>query len=161
LAVLCTLAFVVAALGASSAGFVAIAQTATPSLAEARARAFMEALSSGDAAQYEAMARENDAAAFYARRTAAERAAFVAQIASDFGRMQITSVTVNGDSVTVSVRGATGLDGEFVFQFDDTPERKITQVGARLGGDPGGGGVQIPPPPVRPDMQTAEMSAAL
>lgn len=131
-------------------------------IAEARARAYFQALSSGDAAQFEAMARENFSAELFARRTAAERASIVAQMSSAFGRIEITSIDIDGAAANVSVRGGSGLNGEFVFEFDSTPDAKIISIGARLGGDPSGAGSsRMPPPPIQRDMSAHDMTAAL
>ena len=132
---------------------------------ELRARAIITALSSGDAATYELVAREHYSDALFARRTPAERAAFVAQMAQDFSPMQIVSVTESAGALVVRVNGNGSVSGVLTFRFEDTPEQKIAriEIEAEAGGDHGGpeDGPQLPPPPIAPAQSAADMGVAI
>lgn len=142
------------------------AATATAAAAsrEARARAIIEALSAGDAAAYETVAREHYSDALYARRTTAERADFVAQMAADFSPMRIEAITEEGDQLVVRARGSGPMTATLTFSFDTTPQQKIARIdiAAEAGDADGpGDGPRFPPPPVSTTQSAAEMSAAI
>ncbi len=129
-----------------------------------RVEAFLRAMGTGDVAAFEQAARENLAAEAYGRRTPQERAQIVQRVTNDFGRIQIISITVTGNQARAEIRGETGLDGAFVFAFDDAPEHRITGVNIEAGGprpEPSAGAPNVPPAPVRPDMSAADMRAAI
>jgi hypothetical protein len=126
LAVLMTIA-VVGALGEGSA-------RAQSSVAEGRARAIVEAFSSGQPQALEQAARANYSAAALARRTPEQRAATLQQIFSGLGALQIVNITTTGDSVTVSAHGARGGDGVFTFTLGAAPERRIESLGIQTTG---------------------------
>lgn len=132
---------------------------------EVRARAIIAALSTGDAATFEAAARENYSAALYARRSAEQRAEFVAAISADFSAMQIVSLTEEAGVLTVAVRGSGETTGRFGFSYEDAPEHRIARIDieAEMGGgaDEQRDGPRVPPPPINATMPASEMGAAL
>lgn len=139
----------------------ALAHAAPPaaSKGEARARAIIEALSSGNAAVYERAAQENFAPAALAQRTPQQRAEMVARVHGDAGAMEVVSVDASAKGLRVKVRGAKGLRLTFAFTFDGTPDARITGLGIELGD--GDDGAALPPPPIKPDMEQGELSATL
>lgn len=141
-------------------------RAAAPSadIREARARAIIAALSTGDAAMYELAAREHYSGMLYARRTAAERAEFVAQMASDFGPIEILAITEEGDTLIARVSGSGAMSGSLVFRFEDTHAHKIVQlnIAAEAGGAGGpDDGPEFPPPPINAAQTASEMGAAI
>ncbi len=131
---------------------------------EARASAIVAALATGDADAYEVAAREHYSEALYARRTAAERAEFVRQMASDFSPMQIVGVTEEGDALVARVTGGGGtIAGSLTFSFEDAPARKIAriEIQAEAGGGEPEQGPRFPPPPISRSQSAAEMGAAI
>lgn len=126
---------------------------------EARARAVIAALSTGNAATYEKAAQENFAPAALARRTPAERAEVVARIYGDAGALEIATIDANNEGLTVGVRGAKGPHLTFTFTFDGTPDAKIASMGIRLG-EPEEGSL-VPPPPVTATTPPAEFASKL
>jgi CubicO group peptidase (beta-lactamase class C family) len=130
--------------------------------AEIRARidAFVAAITSGDPARFEAMAREAFTPEMLARRTADDRRQMIERLKADFGTMTAGAVRHEGDAVLVQVKGSTGLAGRFEVTLEPAPPYRITRMGVEVGGGPDedeGG----PPPPVRPGMSPAEFTAAL
>ena len=134
-----------------------MAHAAPPS--EARARAVIAALSTGDAATYEKAVQEHFAPALLARRTPAERAEVVARIHGDAGALEIVTVDANGEGLTLGVRGAKGPRLTFTFTFDGTPDVRIASMSIQIG--EAGGGPAVPPPPVTPATPPAEFAAKL
>ena len=135
------------------------APTASP---RERVEAFLAAINTGEAAAFEKAALENLSAEAYAKRSPLQRAQTVQRVASDFGRLQIISITVTGEGARAIVRGETGLNGAFAFTFDSAPEQRITGVNIEVGGGPpGAGSPNVPPASVRPDMNAADMRSAI
>ena len=135
-------------------------QGGSPDLAVV-ARAFFDALASGSADQFEAMAQERFAPALLARRTPAERAQMVARIRGDFGTMTLGGMrNVNDGQMTLSVRGSTGMGGQIQLSVDPAPPHRITQVGIEVG-DRDEGPAGPPPPPINGAMTRAELDRAL
>lgn len=132
---------------------------------EDRVNAVIAAISAGDTAAYEQTAQTNFAPAALARRQPADRAQLVQRLSGDFGVMEVVDVSIEGSTITAGVRGATGLQGSFVFTIGAPPENLIEglriEVGGEAGGGHGGGGPQIPAPPVNSQMSGAEMGAAI
>ncbi len=135
------------------------AHTASP---RERVEAFLAAIKMGEAAAFEKAALENLSVEAYARRSPLQRAQTVQRVASDFGRLQIISITVTGEGARAIVLGETGLNGAFAFTFDSAPEQRITGVNIYMGGGPPGAGrPNVPPAPVRPDMNAADIRSAI
>ncbi len=131
---------------------------------EARAHAIIAALSTGDAEAYERAAREHYSEALYARRTSAERAEFVRQMAAEFSPMQIVGVTEEGGALIARVTGGGGtMSGALTFSFEDTPAHKIARIDiqAEAGGGGSEEGPRFPPPPISPAQSASEMGASI
>jgi CubicO group peptidase (beta-lactamase class C family) len=144
------------------AGGVAAAQQAGDLPVKARIDAFFQALASGDAAKYEAMAREHFGPDFLARRTPEERKQMVERVRADFGTLSLGGVQVRNGTATLQIRGTTGLEGRCELTFEAATASRITRVAIMVGGpggDEGPGGA--PPAPVNPTMAPAQMSQAL
>jgi D-alanyl-D-alanine carboxypeptidase len=130
------------------------------SQAKARIDAFFQALASGDAAKYEAMAREHFTPDYLAQRTAEQRRQFVERVKGDFGTPTLTGVQVRGGTATLEIRGATGTEARCELTLEDAPASRITRVAIRVGG-PGDEAAAPPPAPVNAAMAPAELSKAL
>jgi|CXWL01.1.fsa_nt_gi hypothetical protein len=100
----------------------------------ARVQAVVEALSTGEAATYEAAAQANFSPAMLARRDPAQRAELAQRIHGDFGQLTITSQTADGATIRAEVSGASGTTGAFTFTFTDTPEHLIDALRIEAGG---------------------------
>ncbi len=141
-----------------------LARAAPPaaSKGEARARAIIEALSTGNAAVYERAAQEHFAPAALAQRTPQQRAEMVARIHGDAGAMEVVSVDANSNGLRIKTRGAKGLSLTFVFTFDSTPDARIAALSIEAGaGGEGAALPPLPPPPIKPDMPQGELAAKL
>ncbi len=134
-----------------------MAQAAPPG--ETRARAVIEALSTGNAATYEKAVQEHFTPALLARRTPAQRAEMVARVHDDAGALEIATVDANNEGLTLGVRGAKGPRLTFGFTFDGTPDARIASMSIQIG--EAGGGPALPPPPVTPATPPAEFAAKL
>jgi D-alanyl-D-alanine carboxypeptidase len=136
-----------------------VAQGPSPEV-KARVDAFATALGSGDAGQYEAMARDAFAPDLLAKRSAADRKAFVERIRADFGALTVQRVRRAPDGPhTMHVRGSTGLEGRIELTIEEAPPHRITGIGVEVGGpdEPSEGEA----PPIRATMSEAELRAAL
>jgi CubicO group peptidase (beta-lactamase class C family) len=140
---------------------IALMVQAAPS-AEARARAVIAALSTGDPAIYEKAAQEHFAAAALARRTPAQRAETVKTIHADFGALEIETIDANAASLTLVARGKGGQKLRFVFGIDSTPEAKFNSLSIEVGG-PGDdeGAVKLAPPRLNANMSAPGFARAL
>lgn len=121
--------------------------------------AYIAGLSSGDAATFERVAHENQNEQLFASRTPDQRAQVVARVSGDFGRMEITDVTLTGNEGRATVRGTTGLAGVFVFRFDPAQRIAGVNVEVRQGGGPAG--PNVPPAPITTSMSADEIRAAV
>jgi CubicO group peptidase (beta-lactamase class C family) len=128
-----------------------------------RAAAIIAALSDGDAGAYEKAASENYSPEFLARRTPQDHATFVEMVHSDFGRLEIRGITLDGADLRVEAGGGDGQIAIFVFSFDKTPERRILRIGIEAQASDQGGeeDPSFPPPPVSAGMTASDMTAAL
>jgi CubicO group peptidase (beta-lactamase class C family) len=136
------------------------AQEAAPS-SRARAEAYFAALASGDPDQFEAMVQTQGTEALLKRRTPEDRRAMVQRIRDDFGALTLVSIEQPDDTrVTMTVRGATGMEGRLEFETEPTPPYRIGAVSIRAGT-----GAGTPPAapgvPISPAMSDAELSKAL
>ena len=120
--------------------------------------AFVAAITSGQADQFEAVAQQRFAPEVLARGTPQTRRAMAERIKTDYGTLTVQGVRILDGVTTIDVRGSTGLAGRFELSLDPAAPHRITRV-AILDGD--GPGPQGPPAPVRPDMTPAAMTAAL
>jgi CubicO group peptidase (beta-lactamase class C family) len=139
----------------------AMAHAAPPAEAkgEARARAIVEAFSTGDAATYERAAQEHFSPAALARRTPAQRAEMVARVHGDAGALEILEINASSERLTIKTRGAKGPRLGFIFTFDGTPDARIASLGIEMG-EPEERAA-LPPPPVTRAMPQAEFAAKL
>ncbi len=113
------------------------------------ARAFFDALASGSADRFEAMAQERYAPAALARRTPAERRQLVERIRGDFGTLTLGGVRPVGDEqLTLDVTGSTGLAGRIELSIEAAPPHRITAVRVEVGGPPDDQAAKVPPPPI-------------
>jgi len=120
--------------------------------------AYVTALSSGSAEQFERMAREHFSPALLAR-TADQRAAMVARVHDDFGALEIVSVRMSTPlSVEVDVHSATNaMPLTILMEFEEQAPNRITQTAIRAGGPAGPGGGRGGPPPMAPPPINAGM----
>jgi D-alanyl-D-alanine carboxypeptidase len=127
----------------------------------ARANAFFEALASGNADRYEAMAQQHFTPGFLARRTPDDRKGLVARITADFGTLTLQGMrNVNDETLTFVVHGATGLDGRVELTMETAPPYRIDAIGIEVGGAENAA-QGPPPPPINGSMTAAELGQAL
>ncbi len=127
---------------------------------EAVARAVFDALASGDAARFEAVAQARFDAAALARRTPADRAAMVTRLREDFGAMTIDRVRAAEDeAVTFFIKGATGLQGRLEIALTAAPPFKVTSLAVEVGESDDT--PSVAPPPISGNMSTSDLTAAL
>jgi CubicO group peptidase (beta-lactamase class C family) len=139
----------------------AVALAARADVPGAVAQAFFEALASGDAARFEAMARERYAPPLLERRTPAVRAEFVARIRGDFGALTLAGIRhVDDERLTMAVRGSTGLEGRIELEVEATPPHRITAVRVEVG-EPEDAPPGAPPPAITGTMSDAELARVL
>jgi CubicO group peptidase (beta-lactamase class C family) len=129
--------------------------------------AYVAALSSGSAEQFEAMAKAHFTPELLAR-APDQRPQMLARVHADFGAMDIAGVVMTSPthadlqmhSATNSMPLTIGMD------FEAQPPSRIAGVTLRAGGPAGGRGGRgappaLPTPPVTGKMSDAELSAAL
>lgn len=128
--------------------------------ARAHADAFLEALASGDARRFEAMAKEHFTPELYGRRTAQDRGQMVARVRADFGTLTVTSLDRRaGGPMTLDVRGTTGLEGRIELTFEPPPLERIARVGIEVG--EAAARNDGPPPEVHAGMSAADLARGL
>jgi D-alanyl-D-alanine carboxypeptidase len=127
---------------------------------DAVARAVFDAMASGNADRFEAVAAERFDAGLLARRTPAERKAMLERIRGDFGALTLERmVAADGGVITLFLKGATGLAGRLELTLATAPPYKVTRMAMEVGGPeerPEG-----PPPPIHGGMTPAELTSAL
>jgi D-alanyl-D-alanine carboxypeptidase len=140
-----------------------VSRQGLPPQAQARIDAFVQSLSSGDAARFEAMAREHYAPEFLAQRTAEQRKQFLDRLTGDFGTLSFGGVEAReGEPVRVAVRGAKGLEGRLEITLEPGPPYRITRLGMMVGDSgPERESQDGPPPPLNASMTPADLSKAL
>ncbi|MBK5298789.1 MAG: beta-lactamase family protein [Vicinamibacteria bacterium] len=125
-----------------------------------RVDAFFKALASGAPDTFEAMAKEHYAPELLARRTPADRTQMVERIRADFGQLTLGTIERSKDGpVTLSVRGATGMQGTIEVTLGPPPAERITRVAIEVGDV--GPRESAPPPDVRGTMTPAELAQGL
>jgi CubicO group peptidase (beta-lactamase class C family) len=124
--------------------------------------AYVKALSSGSAEQFEAMAKEHFTAEFFAR-NASQREPMLARVHADFGALEIASATMRSPThAELEMHSATNsMPLTIALDFETQPPYRITQVALRAGGPAGGRGAPPPAAPVAARMSAAELSSAL
>ena len=129
---------------------------------EPRAKAMVEALSTGDPAIYEKAAQENLTPAMLARRTPQDRAAFVKTVHEDFGTLEIDAITADAEGLHIAAHGKGGKKLRFTFVFDGTPEARIQSLRIEMGGGGGDGpAVKLPPLNLPATMNDADRTTAI
>ncbi len=123
---------------------------------KARAAAFFEALASGSAEKFEAMASENYTPTYLARLSPERRKALFDRIQSDFGQLTLTKVEVREDAVVLYIRGATGFSGRIDMDIEPKPPYRI--IGFLLKADKASA---LPPPPINASMPAEELGKAI
>jgi CubicO group peptidase (beta-lactamase class C family) len=124
--------------------------------------AYVKALSSGSAEQFEAMAKEHFTAELFAR-NASQREPMLARVHADFGVLEIVRATMRSPThAELEMHSATNsVPLTIALDFEAQPPYRITQVALRAGGPAGGRGDPPPAAPIAPRMSTAELSSAL
>ena len=128
---------------------------------EARARAVVAALSTGDAATYEKAAQQNFVPAMLAGRTPQQRAQLVKTVHEEFGALEIETVDANAGGLAVVARGNGGRKVRFVFTFDGTPDAKIKSLSIEAGSPDDGAALKLAPPPLKAGMSEPDFARAL
>jgi D-alanyl-D-alanine carboxypeptidase len=125
------------------------------------ARAYFDALASGDPVRYEAMAQERFDWALLARRTAADRRNMLERIRGDFGQLTLGGVqNINDEKLTLMVRGSTGLEGRIELTVDARPPHRILALAVQVG-ERAAGPADPPPPPINAAMPPEELTRSL
>lgn len=125
------------------------------------ARAFFDALATGNPERFEAMALEHYATDLLVTQTAAARRAFFDRIRGEFGTLTLEGVFVgNAELVRLGVRGSTGLAGRIELVHAAGPPHRILSVGVNVGTS-----ANVPPgppgPPIAPSMTPAQLQQAI
>lgn len=125
------------------------------------ARAFFDALASGNSQTFEVMARERFAPDHLAKRTPADRKDLVERLAGDLGKMTLASVqNIDNEHLVLVVNGSTGTTARIELRVDPAPPYRITGIGIEVGG-PGEDAAGPPPPPITGAMSRADLDRAL
>jgi|CXWL01.1.fsa_nt_gi CubicO group peptidase (beta-lactamase class C family) len=127
---------------------------------QARSEALVAALSGDGASAFEQTAQRSFSPAALARRTPAAREGLWRQVHGEFGRMEIVSIEVEGNTAQLRVLGETGNRARISIEFDDSPERLIAGIGIEMGGGEEEGPA-FPQPPINARMSSEELSRAL
>ena len=122
--------------------------------ADARARvdAFFDALSSGSASRFEAMAQENFSPEALKRRSADDRKGMVERVHSDFGALtRVGERARDTGTIELTVRGERGEVARIALTLEPGPPYRIERIGIERGG-PGEERAGPPPPDVQGTM---------
>ena len=108
---------------------------AQPPDVRAHIAAYVKALSSGSAEQFEAMAKEHFTAELFAR-NASQREPMLARVHADFGALEIASATMRSPThAELEMHSATNsMPLTIALDFEAQPPYRITQVALRAGG---------------------------
>lgn len=140
-------------------GIVAAVAHAVPA-GEPRAKAIVEALSTGDPAIYEKAAQENFTPAMLARRTPEARADMVKTVHEDFGALEIDAITADAEGLHIATHGKGGKKLRLTFVFDGTPEARIQSMSIEMGGGDGPA-VKLPPLNLTGSTSDADRTSAI
>jgi CubicO group peptidase (beta-lactamase class C family) len=124
---------------------------------------FVKALN-GDAAAWEAMAKERFSAAHLEHTTAADRRQLFDKIRADFGTVTFERAVREGPEapLQLQVTGSSGATGRIGLAIDGGSPPKIVNVTVAKGDQSARqGAAGVPPPPVSAAMTPAEIAAAL
>jgi D-alanyl-D-alanine carboxypeptidase len=124
-------------------------------------RAFFDALASGSAERFEAMARDRFAPALLARRTPAEREQLLQRIRGDFGTLTLGGVrNIDDERLTLTIIGSTRLTGRIRLGVETAAPCRITSLSVEVGNDEEGP-PGPPPPPIGAAMSQPDLEKAL
>ena len=141
-------------------------RTGPPPEIRALVDAFLKALN-GDAAGWEAMARERFSADHLKNTTAADRKQLFDKIRADFGTVTFERATREGPDAPLQlhVKGSTGATGPINVEIDGGSPPRISNVTVARGDQPGQseprGAAGVPPPPIHARMPPDELGRAL
>lgn len=139
---------------------IAVAAYASPP-GEARARAVVEALSTGNPAIYETAAQQHFVPAMLARRTPEQSAEMVKSMYEEFGALQVETIDAAAESLTIVARGKGGKKIRFAFVFDGTPAAKIKSLSIEAVGPGEEGAVKLAPLPLKAGLSEPDFSRTL
>lgn len=128
---------------------------------------YVKALSSGSAAQFEAMAKEHFTPELLAR-TADQRAQMAARVHADFGSLDVAAVEMTSPThADLQMHSATNsMPLTIAIDFEAQPPYRIASVGLRAGGPAGGRDGRgapppLPAPPITANTSNADLTSAL
>jgi CubicO group peptidase (beta-lactamase class C family) len=149
------------ALGASPRGAQEV-RTGPPPEIRALVDAFLKALD-GDAAGWEAMAKEHFSADHLKKTSAADRKQMFEKIKADFGKVTFQRATREGPDAPLDlhVTGSTGATGRISLELDAGSPPRISNVKVAVGDQTETGAAGVPPPPIRARMTPAELAQAI
>jgi D-alanyl-D-alanine carboxypeptidase len=129
--------------------------------ADARVDAFFEALSSGSAVRFEAMAQENFSPEALKRRSVDDRKQMVERVHADFGALTRVGERVReGGTFELTVRGKRGEVARIALTLEPVPPHRIERMGIERGG-PAEEPTAPPPPEVQGTMTPEALSRGL
>ena len=125
--------------------------------------AFLNAVNSSTAGDWETMAKERFSAAFLKARPAADRKKLYDSIKKDFGTVTFERAVREGPEapLQLQVRGSTGATGTISLEIDAGNPPKITGINVNIGGGPNTGAELTPPLPFNGRMSNDELTRAL
>lgn len=126
--------------------------------------AFVEALNSGQADQWEAMANKLSTPEYLSAHSPGERARLYQQLRKDFGAVTTDRITRRGPEapLELNVKGATGTSGVIRLSIQSEAPYRITDLTSEIGGAPEAPRPDgPPPPPINATMSDEELSRAL
>ena len=122
--------------------------------------AFVKAVNTGSAEQYEAMAKEHFAPALLAKQTPQQRAAGYKRLTSEFGTITVEGVRREGPDapLRLSTKGSTGVTGVIILTLEPEAPFRIAAMGVEVGGSDN---ASLPAPPINGRMTKEELTTAL
>ncbi|HYN07726.1 MAG TPA: serine hydrolase domain-containing protein [Vicinamibacterales bacterium] len=138
-------------------------RTGAPPEIRALVDAVLKALD-GDAAAWEAMAKERFSADHLNKTTAGDRKELFEKIRKDFGKLTFERATREGPDAPLQlhVKGSTGAIGSISLELDGGSPPRISNIKVAMGDQAGEkGAAGVPPPPIHPQMTPDELARAL
>jgi CubicO group peptidase (beta-lactamase class C family) len=122
--------------------------------------AFLNALD-GDAAAWEAMAKERFSADHLKKTSVADRKELFEKIRADFGKVTFERAVREGPDapLQLQVKGSTGATGRISLEIDAASPPKISNIKVAMGDDKEA--AVVPPPPINSRMPPAELAQSL
>jgi CubicO group peptidase (beta-lactamase class C family) len=133
------------------------AQGPSPEI-RARVSSFVQGVN-GTADDFETMAQASFTPAALARRSPAERRQLFERLHADFGTIQVGRVLRENDTLSLQVKGSTGLDATITLEIEPDPPNRIAGVRVEVGD--GDSRPRAPQIPVTEGMSIAELSKTL